>query len=43
MHYTKQLFSFKAIKPSNFRFEAGQFVMIGLIFRAYSICGAHSS
>ncbi len=46
MHYTKQLFSFKAIKPSNFRFEAGQFVMIGLIirgkfiFRAYSICGA---
>lgn len=42
-HYTDHLFRFRMIRPADFRFRAGEFVMIGLpdsqrpIFRAYSI------
>ncbi|MFP2998004.1 ferredoxin--NADP reductase [Candidatus Hodgkinia cicadicola] len=43
-HYSNRLFSFKTLRPSKFKYNAGEFVMIGLIingefvFRAYSIC-----
>ena len=42
-HYTDRLFSFRITRPQSFRFNSGQFVMIGLpnaerpVFRAYSI------
>ncbi|MFP3039291.1 MAG: ferredoxin--NADP reductase [Candidatus Hodgkinia cicadicola] len=42
--YTNRLLSFKTSRPLEFKFSAGEFVMIGLIikgnpvFRAYSIC-----
>lgn len=42
-HYTDRLFRFRITRPADFRFRAGEFVMIGLpdterpIFRAYSI------
>ncbi len=43
-HYSNRLFSFKTLRPSKFKYNAGEFVMIGLIingefvFRSYSIC-----
>ena len=43
-HYTDHLFSFQTTRPQNFRFQSGEFVMIGLeqdkgkpLMRAYSI------
>ena len=42
-HHTDKLFSFRVAREPSFRFEAGQFVMIGLevdgkpLVRAYSI------
>ena len=40
-HYNKGLFSFKTTRSASFRFEAGEFTMIGLpgtkLFRAYSM------
>ena len=42
-HYTDRLFKFRVKRPKNFRFESGQFAMIGLqiddqpIMRAYSM------
>lgn len=45
-HYTDKLFSFRVSRDAGFRFEAGQFVMIGLevdgkpLVRAYSIASA---
>lgn len=45
-HYTDKLFSFRVSRDASFRFEAGQFVMIGLevegkpLVRAYSIASA---
>lgn len=44
-HYTDDLFAFKTNRPDAFRFNAGEFVMIGLerekpVFRAYSIVSA---
>jgi ferredoxin--NADP+ reductase len=42
-HYTDRLFKFRVTRPKGFRFESGQFVMIGLeiegkpIMRAYSM------
>lgn len=42
-HYTDQLFKFRILRPGNFRFRSGEFVMIGLpnadkpVYRAYSI------
>lgn len=42
-HWNETLFSFKTTRESSFRFESGQFVMIGLevdgkpLMRAYSI------
>ena len=45
-HYTNKLFSFRVSRDPSFRFEAGQFVMIGLevegkpLVRAYSIASA---
>ena len=49
-HWTKDLFSFKVQRPSNFKFKSGEFVMIGLyddfqkpILRAYSICSPNWS
>jgi len=45
-HYTEKLFSFRVSRDPSFRFEAGQFVMIGLmvegkpLVRAYSIVSA---
>lgn len=44
-HYTDDLFAFKTNRPDAFRFNAGEFVMIGLerenrVFRAYSIASA---
>jgi len=47
-HYSDTLFRFKITRPDSFRFQAGEFVMIGLegegggkdIYRAYSICSA---
>lgn len=46
-HWTDKLFSFKTTRHESFRFESGQFVMIGLmlegrpLMRAYSIVSAH--
>lgn len=45
-HYTDKLFRFRMTRPSQFRFRAGEFVMIGLpnsdkpVLRAYSIASA---
>lgn len=45
-HYTDTLFSFRATRAPSFRFESGQFTMIGLeiegrpLLRAYSIASA---
>ena len=45
-HYSDTLFRFKITRPESFRFQAGEFVMIGIegeekpIYRAYSICSA---
>jgi len=45
-HYTDSLFSFRIKRPESFRFNAGEFVMLGIehddktTFRAYSICSA---
>lgn len=45
-HWTDRLFSFKTTREPSFRFESGQFVMIGLeieakpLLRAYSIASA---
>lgn len=45
-HFNEKLFRFKTTKPTNFKFKAGQFTMIGLpnrgddTMRAYSICSA---
>ncbi len=42
-HYTDRLFSFRVMRPTEFRFRSGEFAMIGLpdiepsVFRAYSI------
>ena len=42
-HYTDRLFKFRVVRPKSFRFQSGQFVMIGLyvddkpIMRAYSM------
>ncbi|MBX9706483.1 MAG: ferredoxin--NADP reductase [Caulobacteraceae bacterium] len=44
-HWTPQLFSFRVVRPDDFRFRSGEFVMIGLpgedgakpLLRAYSI------
>ena len=42
-HWTPSTFSFSCIRPDNFRFRSGEFVMIGLnidgkpVLRAYSI------
>lgn len=42
-HYTDRLFRFRVTRPQSFRFQSGEFVMIGLpnatnpVFRAYSI------
>ena len=43
-HWTDWLFSFRIVRPKNFRFQSGEFVMIGLpgdngkpLLRAYSI------
>jgi ferredoxin--NADP+ reductase len=46
-HWTDQLFSLKTTRDPGFRFESGQFVMLGLevdgrpLLRAYSIASAH--
>src|SRR5690349_5223140 len=46
-HWNDSLFSFRATRDPGFRFESGQFVMIGLevdgrpLMRAYSIASAH--
>src|SRR5438045_8801532 len=46
-HWTDTLFSFRATRDSGFRFQNGQFAMIGLeidgrpLLRAYSIASAH--
>jgi ferredoxin--NADP+ reductase len=45
-HYTESLFSFRTTRSPGFRFESGQFVMIGLmgetgpLLRAYSVASA---
>lgn len=45
-HYTDGLFRFRVTRPDSFRFNAGEFVMLGMeidgsaIYRAYSICSA---
>jgi ferredoxin--NADP+ reductase len=44
-HYTEDLFSFSTNRPDALRFNAGEFVMLGLerehrVFRAYSIASA---
>lgn len=45
-HYTDGLFRLSVARPDSFRFEAGEFVMLGMeidssaIYRAYSICSA---
>lgn len=45
-HWTDRLFSFKTARDASFRFESGQFVMLGLeiekklLMRAYSIASA---
>jgi len=45
-HYSDSLFSFRIERPASFRFNAGEFVMLGIehddktTFRAYSICSA---
>ncbi len=45
-HYTEKLFSFRTTRNPSFRFESGQFTMIGLeidgrpLLRAYSMAGA---
>ncbi|MBS0241665.1 MAG: ferredoxin--NADP reductase [Proteobacteria bacterium] len=45
-HFTEKLFSFKTTRNPSFRFESGQFVMIGLeiggrpLLRAYSVTSA---
>jgi len=46
IHYSDSMFSFKTTRNKSFRFESGEFAMIGLhsekysrdIFRAYSVC-----
>lgn len=46
-HYTDKLFSFRTTRTQSFRFQSGQFAMIGLevagrpLLRAYSICSAY--
>ncbi|MGF1649920.1 MAG: ferredoxin--NADP reductase [Hyphomicrobiaceae bacterium] len=46
-HYTDKLFSFRTSRSPTFRFESGQFTMIGLeidgrpLLRAYSMASAH--
>lgn len=46
-HWTDRLFSFSGTREPGFRFQAGQFAMIGLpvdnkpLMRAYSMAGAH--
>jgi len=46
-HWTDRLFSFVTTRDPHFRFQSGQFVMIGLevdgrpLVRAYSMAGAH--
>lgn len=46
-HYTDKLFSFRTTRSSSFRFQSGQFAMIGLeaegrpLLRAYSIASAY--
>jgi len=46
-HYTDTLFSFRTTRDPSFRFESGQFTMIGLevdgkpLLRAYSMASAH--
>ena len=45
-HWTENLFSFKTTRSPSFRFDSGQFVMIGLeidgkpLLRAYSMAGS---
>ncbi|MFV0296555.1 MAG: ferredoxin--NADP reductase [Hyphomicrobiaceae bacterium] len=45
-HFTEKLFSFRTTRESGFRFDAGQFIMLGLevngrpLMRAYSIASA---
>jgi ferredoxin--NADP+ reductase len=45
-HYTDGLFRLRITRPNSFRFNAGEFVMLGMeidkaaIYRAYSICSA---
>jgi len=45
-HYTDGLFRFRVTRPDSFRFNAGEFVMLGIesdntsLYRAYSICSA---
>jgi ferredoxin--NADP+ reductase len=45
-HYTDGLFRFRVTRPDSFRFDAGEFVMLGMdtdsatLYRAYSICSA---
>jgi ferredoxin/flavodoxin---NADP+ reductase len=46
-HWTDTLFSFKTTRETSFRYQSGQFVMIGLevngrpLLRAYSLASAH--
>src|SRR5271169_5560836 len=46
-HWTDTLFSFKTTRDASFRYQSGQFVMIGLevggkpLLRAYSLASAH--
>jgi ferredoxin--NADP+ reductase len=46
-HYTDNLFSFRTTRTSSFRFQSGQFTMIGLmnegrpLLRAYSVASAY--
>lgn len=46
-HYTDKLFSFRTTRDDGFRFQSGQFTMIGLevdgkpLMRAYSMASAH--
>ena len=46
-HWTDTLFSFKTTREASFRYQSGQFVMIGLevngrpLLRAYSLASAH--
>lgn len=46
-HWTEQLFSFRTSRDRSFRFDSGQFVMLGLeidgkpLMRAYSVASAH--